>query len=86
MTITNKLNSTRVIGNTLEIHCVETLNKDDGTTQIINNWRTSFAKKEDNTSDLATVKEHCTDDDLVKIKAILSVLEVEESTAESVLK
>lgn len=72
------LKDIKIIGNTLEIHCIETLIKDDETTQLIGNWRTSFAKKLDNSSDLAIVSEHCTDDDLIKIQVILDTLEVEE--------
>lgn len=80
MTITNTLNSIKIIGNTLEIHCIETLVKDDGTTQLIGNWRTSFAKKDDNSNDLAIVAEHCTDDELIKIESVLALLEVETSS------
>lgn len=65
--ITNKLSDIRIIGNVLEIHCVETL--DDG--RIIGHWRTTLEKG----SDLTTVAEHCTEDDLVKIQAHLALVE-----------
>lgn len=80
MTITNNLQDIKIIGNTVEIHCVETLTKDDLTTQQVGNWRTSFAKKLDNSSDLTIVKEHCTDEDLIKIKGYLALLEVQTVT------
>lgn len=67
MQITNKLSDIRIIGNTLEIHCVEIL--EDG--RIIGNWRTTLQKG----SDLTTVAEHCTAEDLVKIQAHLALVE-----------
>ena len=67
MTITNKLSDIRIIGNTLEIHCVETL--DDG--RIIGHWRTTLQKD----CDLTTVAEHCTAEDLVKIQAHLALID-----------
>lgn len=67
MTIANKLSDIRIIGNTLEIHCVETL--DDG--RVIGHWRTTLQKG----SDLTTVAEHCTAEDLVKIQAHLALVD-----------
>lgn len=66
MTITQNLSDIRIIGNTLEIHCVETL--DDG--RIIGHWRTTLQAG----ADLSVLEGHCTVEDVVKIQSVLGVM------------
>lgn len=61
-----KLNDIRIIGNIMEIHCVETI--EDG--RIIGHWRTTVQAEDD----LSIVAEHCTPEDLVKIQVHLALL------------
>lgn len=61
-----KLSDIRIIGNILEIHCVEIL--EDG--RIIGHWRTTVQSGDD----LTTVAEHCTAEDLERIKAHLALV------------
>lgn len=65
-----KLSDIRIIGSIIEVHCVEQL--DDG--RIVGHWRTTLQKG----SDLTTVAEHCTAEDLAKIQAHLAL--VDEAT------
>ena len=72
MTTTNKLSDIRIIGSTIEVHCIEQL--DDG--RIIGNWRTTLQHG----SDLSVLEGHCTEEDVVKIQAHLALLEIPNET------
>jgi hypothetical protein len=67
MQIINKLSDIRIIGSIIEVHCIEQL--DDG--RIIGHWRTTLQKD----SDLSVLEGHCTEEDVTKIQAHLSLLE-----------
>lgn len=66
MTITNRLSDIRIIGNVLELHCVEIL--ENG--RVIGHWRTTIQKN----SDLAILEGHCTEMDVMKIQEHLALL------------
>lgn len=71
---TYKLSDIRIIGNTLEIHCVETLV--DG--RIIGHWRTTLQAG----ADLSILDGHCTEEEKAKVQAHLELLTPIEATDE----
>ncbi len=74
MTINNKLSDIRIIGSALEIHCIEELTREDGTTQTIGNWRTTLTGGQDNTAQLAEVSKHCSESELAQVIATLTIV------------